>query len=569
MPDDEAPVLTFRVEGFEPLERRLDRALSSVGSDRGADVRIANVPARWAILRQRDDGVEIRRIGVAGATLLAPGESVTLDGVELRLAAPGATAPEEGLPVTRLAEALAGAEAPDDALALLVEGLVRATGADTGAIVLRRGGGYEVPVARHADGRVLEEADELLSDTLVRDVLGGDASTLCLSDLAHDRRYASVPSVVSLKLASVLCVPMRLGDRVLGAVYLGHHDPRRRFSDAQAADLKVLATMALPVLAQLRRIAEQPASPLAEMVGECEPVAQVRDLVGRVAPSDLSVLVLGETGTGKEVTARAIHAASPRADRPMIALNCAAVPESLLAVELFGCKKGAYTGAVTDRVGRIEAADGSTLFLDEVGDMPLPMQVALLRVLEERAVTRVGENTERPVDFRLVAATSKDLDAEVEAGRFRKDLLYRLRELAVTLPPLRDRGDDVLLLARLFLRQAERQLELGGRRLSRSAERALERHAWPGNVRELRAVMRRASILCDGEVIEPVHLQLDPAPASEGQAALGSLDQPLAEARDAFVARYVRAVLNRHQGNREAAAAALGVSVRSLYRYLA
>jgi transcriptional regulator with PAS, ATPase and Fis domain len=255
----------------------------------------------------------------------------------------------------------------------------------------------------------------------------------------------------------------------------------------------------------------------------------------------------------------------------MVALNCAAVPESLLAVELFGCKKGAYTGAVSDRKGRIEAAHGSTLFLDEVGDMPLPMQVSLLRVLEEKAVTRVGENEERAVDFRLVAATSKDLDAEVEAKRFRKDLLYRLRELAVTLPPLRERGEDILLLATLFLRQAERQLGLRARQLDGATVSVLRRHRWEGNVRELRAVMRRASILCDGAVIDPAHLALDAPPSSSpsDETRLGDPNRPLAEARDAFVVRYVEATLDRYEGNREAAAVALGISVRSLYRYLA
>jgi DNA-binding NtrC family response regulator len=370
-----------------------------------------------------------------------------------------------------------------------------------------------------------------------------------------------------LKLRSVLCVPMRLGSRVLGAVYLGKK--QGEFSEAQASDLKVLATMALPLLAQLRRLVDRSFHPVDELlVGDSQAMAQLRELVRRVAPSDLSVLVLGETGTGKEVTARAIHASSPRASRPMIALNCAAVPESLLAVELFGCKKGAYTGAVADREGRIEAADQSTLFLDEVGDMPLPMQVALLRVLEEKAVTRVGENEERSVDFRLVAATSKDLDAEVEAGRFRKDLLYRLREMAVTLPPLRTRGPDVLLLSQLFLRQAESQLGLSSRKLAKGTEALLVSHSWPGNVRELRAVMRRASILCDGLEIRPQDLQLDAVPRASEQAVEGSLDQPLEQARDAFVIRYVSAVLDRHNGNREAAAAQLGISVRSLYRYL-
>lgn len=557
--------LTIRVKGLEPLERRLDRALLSIGSAPDADIRLAPVAAQWAILRVRDDGLEIRRIGVAGATRLAAGEAITLDEVELSLVSGAPAEDDDGLPVQALAEALAGAETPDAALDRLLDGLIHATGAETGAVLLAERGGYEVAAARHADGRVLEEAEQLLSDTLVTDVLAGSSSTLCLRDLGAHARYRSVPSVVALRLSSVLCVPMRLGPRVLGAIYLGHHDPKRGFADAHARDLKVLASMALPLLAQLRRARQVPDA-LEALVGESAAMAEVRELVRRVAPSDLSVLLLGETGTGKEVTARAIHGASPRADRALVALNCAAVPESLLAVELFGCKKGAFTGALTDRVGRIEAAHGSTLFLDEVGDMPTPMQVALLRVLEERVITRVGENDERPVDFRLVAATSKDLDAEVEAGRFRKDLLYRLRELAIVLPPLRDREGDALLLARLFLRQAESQLGLRPRALSAAATRALSSHRFEGNVRELRAVMRRASILCDGDAIEPAHLQLEAPRAASPET--GPLDAPLAEARDAFVARYVRAVLNRHGGNREAAAAALDISVRSLYRYL-
>jgi len=561
-------VLTIRVAGLEPVRRRIDRALLSIGSDPAADVKIASVADRWAIVRKVDAGLEVRRIGVAGARVIPLGGALTLDEVELRLGGDEPKITSAGLPVESLAESLAAADGPSDALARLLEGLIAATGAQTGAILLREDDAYTIPIARRADGQPLVGAEALLSDTVVRDVLDGEADSVCVADLAHDARYATVPSVVSLSLNSVLCVPMRLGPRVLGAVYLGHHDPRARFSDRHAHDLAVLATMALPLLAQLRRAEARPDPASDPIVGESEAMVRVRALVDRVAPSDLSVLILGETGTGKEVCARAIHAASPRAELPMIALNCAAVPESLLAVELFGCKKGAYTGAVSDRKGRVEAADGSTLFLDEVGDMPISMQVALLRVLEEKAVTRVGENTERPVDFRLVAATSRDLDAAVEDGSFRKDLLYRLRELAVHLPPLRDRGDDVLLLAQLFLRQCERSLSIGARELSDAARRALSGHRWEGNVRELRAVMRRASILSDGPVIEPADLQLDVAPVADGQA-LGDLDLPLTEARDRFVSRYVSAVLDRYDGNREAAAAALGISVRSLYRHLA
>jgi DNA-binding NtrC family response regulator len=223
---------------------------------------------------------------------------------------------------------------------------------------------------------------------------------------------------------------------------------------------------------------------------------------------------------------------------------------------------------VADRPGRIEQADGSTLFLDEVGDMPPAMQAALLRVLEEQKVTRLGDTVERPVRFRLIAATHKDLSAEVAAGRFRSDMLFRLRELVITLPPLRERGGDVELLARLFLRQMEHQLGLAPHELGPAALDALGRHRWPGNVRELRAAARRAAVLCDGRVVEPAHLQLDPSAAARPARREPSADRPLAEARDAFVAEYAAAVLDRHGGNREAAAAALGISLRSLYRYL-
>ncbi|MBZ0119735.1 MAG: sigma 54-interacting transcriptional regulator, partial [Sandaracinaceae bacterium] len=404
--------LTLRIAapGLAPIERRFDRALLSIGSDPGADLRLAIVPARWAVLRKNESGAEVRRVGGGGATQLAINGRIVLDGIELSLVTAGAAEHEdEGLPVQSIAEELAGAERPDEALASMIDALIAATGASTGAILLHEPDGYTIPVARHADGRTLQEASELLSDTLVRDVLGGGATSLCIGDLSAHGRYANVASVVSLQLQSVLCVPMRMGERVLGAVYLGRQ--RGTFSDAHARDLKVLASMALPVLVQLKRAteraSERAAGPVdALLIGESEPMARGRELVRRVAPSDLSVLILGETGTGKEVTARAIHAASARAAMPLVALNCAAVPESLLAVELFGCKKGAYTGAVGDRQGRIEAAGGSTLFLDEVGDMPISMQVALLRVLEDKKVTRVGENEERPVDFRLIAATS-------------------------------------------------------------------------------------------------------------------------------------------------------------------
>jgi DNA-binding NtrC family response regulator len=393
-----------------------------------------------------------------------------------------------------------------------------------------------------------------------------------IDDAAAHAEYSGAESIISLRLRSMVCVPMTAGDLVMGAVFLGKRGVSPTVDDRTAAELEIVAAMLVPVLAQLRRVEQEgrPAEIYDLLTGDSPALEAIRLLVRRVASSDLSVLVQGETGAGKEMVARALHGASDRARRPMVALNCAAVPESLLASELFGAKRGAYTGSVTDRKGKIEQADGSTLFLDEVGDMPLAMQAALLRVVEDRTVTRLGDEAPRSVDFRLIAATHRDLEDAVEKGDFRQDLLFRLREVTIVLPRLVDRGNDILILAQLFLRQAAEQLGTSKATLGPQAKTALLAHDWPGNVRELRAAMRRAAVLCDGETVTPAHLQLGGgrgATPSGGAAAL-DLSRPLADAREEFTARYVQAMVDRHGGNREAAAAALDISLRSLYRYL-
>ncbi len=562
----------------------LTRALTSLGSDPAADVRVAGLPAHWAVLQRGTAGVSVRLVADGLRQAIQPGQPIVVDGVRLELSpAERDQGPDAGLPMQALADALAAVEAPDEALAALLEGLVKATSADSGAIILREPAGYSLPLARTRNGGRLDRAEALLSDSIVMDVLEGNRPVR-LSDAARADRYRGVPSVVDLRLRAVLCVPMQHAGRVLGAVFLGRRHSSPAFTPRQARDLESLATLVVPLLIQLRRLGAGKERGTGHasitLVGECTGMRDVRQLIERVGPSDLGVMVLGQTGTGKELVARAIHAVSGRAARPLVAVNCAAIPEGLLAGELFGARKGAYTGALSDRKGLIEQAHGSTLFLDEVGDMPAPMQAALLRVLETREVVRLGENRARPVDFRLVCATCQDLEAEVGAGRFRRDLLYRLSEFEIRLPALIDRGDDVGLLAQLFLRQTERELGLPGRSLSEGACAALSAHPWPGNVRELRAVMRRAAILVDDGPILPEHLRLDgtPAPGSPRPASppvlsnardLGDLDRPLAAARDDFVRRYVSAVLERSGGDRQQAAARLGISIRSLYRHIA
>jgi len=543
--------------------------LTSVGSDPTSDVRILGLPHRFAIVRRDGASVRVQLLESGKSTKLEPGVEVAIAGIRCTLLA--SVEDDESTPFEPVATALASVESTSEALRVLLRGVVRAADADVGAIVLVEAGRTDIAVAEHSDGRPLEKAETLLSDTIIADAMIG--AGVNIDDASLDTRYRAMPSVVSLSLHAVVCVPMRLEGRALGAIYLGRHDVRRPFEPRVVRDVHVLATMAVPLLAQLRRPAPVAAAPDAGILGESQAIANVRRLVDRVASSDLSVLVDGETGTGKELVARAIHAASTRASGPFIALNCAAVPESLLAAELFGAKKGAFTGAVSDRIGLVERAHHGTLFLDEVGDMPAAMQASLLRVLELREVVRLGESEPRPVDVRFVAATHRDLSREVREGRFREDLVYRLAEVRVPLPPLRSREGDAEWLARVFLRRAADEIARRPLELSSDAVDAIRVHRWPGNVRELRATIRRAALLTDDGVVRAPDLGLgeraEHAEHAPPTSDLGDLARTLDDARNDYSRRYALAVLEREGGNRERAAVALGISLRTLYRVLA
>lgn len=242
------------------------------------------------------------------------------------------------------------------------------------------------------------------------------------------------------------------------------------------------------------------------IIGQSTTLAKVFEMMGKVAPTDSTVLVTGESGTGKELLVRALHANSKRADKPFVPINCGAIPKELLESELFGHEKGAFTHAIRSRPGRFELADGGTIFLDEIGEMDLSLQVKILRVLQEKEIERVGGTGVKKVDVRIIAATNRDLEREVSQGRFREDLYYRLNVIPLHLPPLRERGNDVLLLARHFL---DIFCEKKGRpplELSNDARRILSAYTWPGNVRELVNFMERLSILVDGQIIQPADL---------------------------------------------------------------
>ncbi len=306
-------------------------------------------------------------------------------------------------------------------------------------------------------------------------------------------------------------------------------------------------------------VTEDPAG----MVARSEAMQRIINLARRAAKVDSTVLVTGESGVGKERIARLIHDESGRAHKAFVAVNCAAVTESLLESELFGHVRGAFTGATSDRAGLFEAAHGGTLFLDEVGEVPPSMQAKLLRVLQEREVRRVGENTSRKVDVRLVAATNRELAEEVRLGRFRQDLYYRLRVIELKIPPLRDRRDDVLPLARLLLAEAGERL---GRRvsgLSPDAADQLLRYPWPGNVRELGNAVERAVALCEGTRVEREDL---PEEVRAAPPSLVPTDNP--RRLEDVEKHYILAVLAQNGGNRARTAEQLDIGVATLYRKL-
>jgi DNA-binding NtrC family response regulator len=309
---------------------------------------------------------------------------------------------------------------------------------------------------------------------------------------------------------------------------------------------------------------------LPRLVGTSEGLREALLQVQRVAPSDTTVLILGESGTGKELLARSVHQLSPRAKGPFVAINCAAIPETLLENELFGHEKGAFTGASGRKLGRVEMAQGGTLFLDEIGELPLALQPKILRLVQEKQFDRVGGTETRRVDLRLVTATNRDLKTMVASRGFREDLYFRLSVIEIEIPPLRERRDDIMPLAESFLERFSR--EAGRRRpltLSESSIRALSAHSWPGNVRELQNGIERAVILCPGDVVEPEHLRIDTQTASITSIAdvidlRGSLNEVRDRAADAAEAEMVARALAAADGSVERAAEALGLSANAL-----
>jgi two-component system, NtrC family, response regulator HydG len=456
----------------------------------------------------------------------------------------------------------------------LLELIFEVVPADCGAILLVEDGQVEEFSSIFGlDRQSGPDRTVRVSRTITRRVLGEGISILS-NEVQDSEAFNEADSLISSRIQAVLCVPLMLFDKPLGVIYLYSSDPLRRFDKDQMQLVTAIAGIAAVALENARHVEwlESENQRLQEdiqvehnMIGESQRMRDVYQFIARVAPTVSTVLIWGESGTGKELAARAIHLNSPRKSKPFIAVNCAALTETLLESELFGHEKGAFTGAVAQKKGKLEVADGGTLFLDEVGEMPQLLQAKLLRVLQEREFERVGGTRTLKVDIRLIAATNKDLEEAIRQGSFRQDLYYRLNVVALSMPPLRERREDISLLASYFVQKYSDKCNRRVTGISSEARARLTSYDWPGNVRELENAIERAVVLGTTEVILPedlpeAALETD-VPATGGVA---KYHEAVAEAKKQLILKAVE----QTGGNYTEAAKLLGVHPNYLHRLI-
>ena len=349
-------------------------------------------------------------------------------------------------------------------------------------------------------------------------------------------------------------------ENALKAIDFGAYDFYQKPIDSDTIKLLINRALNLAKLEDENRILAKTRPAMGRIIGNSDAIQTVMRKAEKIAGTDISTLLLGESGTGKEVFARTIHEHSPRKDQPFVAINCASIPENLLESELFGYEKGAFTGANKTTVGKIETAQGGTLFLDEIGDMPFGLQAKMLRFLQERVIERVGGRNEIPVDIRVICATHRDIQTMVGEETFREDLFYRIGEIPINIPPLRDREQDIVLLARTFLNQYREEFNAKAKSFSDGAIRAMLAHRWPGNIRELQNKLKSAVIMSEGTVIQADDLGLlEPSEDFESEIL------NLREVREQAESKAIRKAYQRADKNMSKTAELLGVTRPTLY----
>lgn len=425
--------------------------------------------------------------------------------------------------LSSIAATINSLEDPDRLLERILESAMEAIDAERGFILLVSPNGLpDLEVKGHLNFKEAELGElERISRSAVTEVIRS-GEPLLLYEAQKDDRFGSTKSVVVEQIQSIACVPLTLKSRRIGAIYLDSISQRGRFTRDSLPLLTAIANQSAVAIENARlyqsireenrqlRGEIQRIHGFSEIIGRSRPMRDVFETMSRVIDSDASVLIQGESGTGKELVARAIHYNGHRKDKPFVAVFCGSLPDELLESELFGHRKGAFTGAVSDKKGLFEVANQGTVFLDEVGDLSPRMQTSLLRVLQEGEIRRVGDTEIRRVDVRVVSATNKSLEDLTGSGEFREDLYYRLNTIDILLPPLRRRGSDIDLLANHFLDHFAVDGRSGIRGFAESALEAMRSYPWPGNVRELENVIERAVVMSGSELITVDDLRLRP-----------------------------------------------------------
>ena len=455
----------------------------------------------------------------------------------------------------------------------VLEAVLEISNADRAAILLTEEGEEEFTSIIGLDRKLGPDQAIQVSQTILKRVVKERLAVLC-NDVPSHETFREAESLLEPQVRAVLVVPLEVQEKLLGVLYLDTSSQRAAFDSALLQLVTALGNVAalaienashLDQLGDENRRLQQELNIQHSMVGESDRMRGVYQFVSRVAPRESTVLIQGESGTGKELVARAIHSNSARADKPFVAINCAAIVDTLLESELFGHEKGAFTGALTQKKGKLETAEGGTVFLDEVGELAPPLQAKLLRVLQEREFERVGGTRPIKLNIRLIAATNVDLNEASRSGKFRQDLFYRLNVVSIAVPPLRKRVDDIPLLAAFF---ASRYSEKVNRRvvgISPKARACLVRYPWPGNVRELENAIERAIVLGSTEFILPEDL---PDSVLEETASSGEPVTALHEGIRQAKKKLIEQAIEQADGNYTEAAGILGVHPNHLFRLI-
>jgi transcriptional regulator with GAF, ATPase, and Fis domain len=458
-----------------------------------------------------------------------------------------------------------------DLLVELLDATIQALGADRGCVVVREGEQFRATISRNIRSDALAEVEQEISNTIANAVVS-QGSAILIDDALESQQFRDKKSVRRLSLRSVLCAPLIASNAAFALIYLENRDIGNSFTEKHRALLIEICALSARrlqtavIIDQARRRARDLESHLGDgdgvITADAKMVALLRT-IDSIAPTDLPVLIQGETGTGKELLARAIYRRSKRAKGPFVVVNCAAIPATLIESELFGCVRGAHSEAHQDRVGLIGAAHRGTLFLDEIGDMPLELQSRLLRVLQSGSFNRLGSAQMETVDVRVVAATNRDLEQEVEEGNFRQDLYFRLASVGLNIPPLRERTHDIQLLTDHFLKASSNRIGRRPPHLTGECLAALTSYGFPGNIRELEGeIARLVAISAPGEEVPASALsdRFNRSARNKIKAAGDFPPMSLAEMEK----KLIRKVLDHTNGNRTQAAQILGLSREGL-----